>query len=83
VKIGGMKLKGKEKKNMWEKFKEIEILEDLSVYERENLDYFFEKGKETFNFEDFEVALQILEDHNKVRVDWEKLIHRLEVEKKW
>ena len=80
-----MNLKGKEeiKRNMWEKFDEITVLKDLSVYERENLDYFFERGKKDFNFEDFMTALQILEDKGKVKVDWEKLIHRLEVKKEW
>ena len=74
---------GKEERNMWEKFKEIEILGDLSNYEREILDYFFEKGKKDLNFEEFMTALQILEDKGKVKVDWERLINRLEVEKRW
>ena len=33
-------MKEEVKRNMWEKFKEIEILKDLS--ERENLDHLFE-----------------------------------------
>ena len=50
-------MKEEVKRNMWEKFKEIEILKDLSEYERENLDYLFERGKEDFNFKDFETIL--------------------------
>jgi len=67
---------------MFENLKEIKVIKELTEYEKESLKSFLQQGKKTFNFEDFMTALQILEDKGKVKVDWERLIHRLEVEKK-